>query len=590
MDVFSALHNIKMIHLSLRDTVIIDVASALLVHLIYKRYEFDASRLIISLLLLVVIPSIPAAFFVPHFSGSTFLAFLSSFTIFYLVLISSIAAYRLSPWHPLAQYPGPILAKLTKFWGTWMMATGRNHIHLKQMHDAYGPYVRIGPNELSIVDASVISSVLGSEGMPKGPMWSGRMIKNSTPSLLAMRSAHAHAARRKPWNRAFNSAAVKGYEPIVIKRGLQLVRELEKRTSGVDLAEWISFFTTDFMGDMAFGGGFELMRDGGDKEGVWSTIEDGMEFLAVIQHLPWLSPLLFIIPGAMKNVYRFRTFCRERVQKRKAHGSLSKDLFYHLIDEDHIEKTPPSTEVVISDGGLAIVAGSDTTATVLSGIFFFLLTNPSVHARLQQEIDAAFPLGEGEPFDATKLAEMSFLNAVINETLRLQPPVPTYLQRAPEEGSGGKWIGDRFIPEGTAVVIPPYVISRDSRYFSPAPDSFWPERWLHPSVIRRTPKQQESMAQTPYSSTLLSSPTLNPDASPDVITNTAAFIPFSYGPANCAGRALAQTEMRMIVALLMQHFSMRFADGYDPRDWEAHIEDWFTVKKGKLHVVLTPRV
>ena len=110
-------------------------------------------------------------------------------------------------------------------------------------------------------------------------------------SLIALRSWHEHARRRKPWSRAFNTNSIKGYEPIVQKRALQLVSCLEKRAAtkqefasatitadggAINLAQWLSYFTTDFMGDMAFGGGFELMRDEGDKEGIWTMIESGM--------------------------------------------------------------------------------------------------------------------------------------------------------------------------------------------------------------------------------------------------------------------------------------------------------------------------
>ena len=69
-------------------------------------------------------------------------------------------------------------------------------------------------------------------------------------------------------------------------------------------------------------------------------------------------------------------------------------------------------ELVVS-GELAIVAGSDTTSTTLSGVFFYLLTHPRCYARLREEVDEAFPPGEGEPFDGARLAEMKYLNAVM---------------------------------------------------------------------------------------------------------------------------------------------------------------------------------
>lgn len=78
-----------------------------------------------------------------------------------------------------------------------------------------------------------------------------------------------------------------------------------------------------------------------------------------------------------------------------------------------MEKVKPTDSEIISDGALAMIAGSDTTSTVLSSLFSLLLRNPKEYARLQKEVDEAFPPGEGDPFDTTKLAEMPFLNAVM---------------------------------------------------------------------------------------------------------------------------------------------------------------------------------
>ncbi len=99
---------------------------------------------------------------------------------------------------------------------------------------------------------------------------------------------------------------------------------------------------------------------------------------------------------------------------------------------------------------------------------------------------------------------------------------------------------------------------RDPRYFSPRPDDFIPERWLNATKG-------------------------------DFLTNPDAFIPFSFGPANCAGKNLALIEMRMVIALLMQRYDMRFAEGFDPQTWEYTLEDWLVMKRGKLPVMITLR-
>ena len=125
-------------------------------------------------------------------------------------------------------------------------------------------------------------------------VWKSRVpSEDGSQSLIALQSWHEHTRRRKPWSRAFNTNSIKGYEPIVQKRASQLVGCLEKRavtkqefasatitseSGSIDLAKWLSYFTTDFMGDMAFGGGFELMRDDGDKEGIWTMIESGLRW------------------------------------------------------------------------------------------------------------------------------------------------------------------------------------------------------------------------------------------------------------------------------------------------------------------------
>ena len=110
-----------------------------------------------------------------------------AFTAYIGALIFCTLAYRLSPFHPLAKYPGPVISKASKWWAAYICARGDPHRYYKDLHDRYGDVVRIGqcrnplsvtylstylftgPNELSIRDASLIHPVLGQGGLPKGP-------------------------------------------------------------------------------------------------------------------------------------------------------------------------------------------------------------------------------------------------------------------------------------------------------------------------------------------------------------------------------------------------------------------------------------
>ncbi|KAI5120324.1 hypothetical protein M0805_000384 [Coniferiporia weirii] len=544
-------------------------ACGLITHAIYKKYEISPSRTFATFVLLVANPVLSSAFL--HIHSPSGVAVCVGASVFYVALLSSIATYRVSPWHPLAKYPGPLIAKLTQFWLVYAAMGGKYHLKLKALHDKYGPYVRVGPNEVSFVDVGLITKIMGPDGMPKGPSFEGLRIPGHPTNVVSTRDLADHAQKRKPWSQALSAASIRDYAPTIEKRTLQLAEELEKLTAerggkgedGVDLPLWLSRFAFDFMGDMAFGGGFDLMKDG-DSSGIWTMINKQMGTLAILQHIPWSIHIVHKFPAAVESVDRFNKFCIDCIAHRRENPR-RRDIFHHLVNEEAGASAFPSQEFVIENSKLAIIAGSDTTATTMSGLFFYLLSNLDVLARLRKELDDAFPLGEGDPFDFTKLAELPYLNAVINETLRLQPPVPTGLQRAPAIGKGSKQVGHHAIPEGTALNLPPYVYHRDPRYFSPKPDAFWPERWL----------------QTPADAT--------EKGSSEVVNDIAAFIPFSYGPANCAGKMLALSEIRCVTALLLQRFEMRLAEGYDVRRWNEDLEDSFVLTVGPLPVVLSLR-
>ena len=73
--------------------------------------------------------------------------------------------------------------------------------------------------------------------------WMGRILNPPIPSLIAIRDHTMHARRRRPWNRAFNTSALKEYEHIIAKRVSQLVGALEEQKGVVDLTLWLGYFT-----------------------------------------------------------------------------------------------------------------------------------------------------------------------------------------------------------------------------------------------------------------------------------------------------------------------------------------------------------
>lgn len=92
-----------------------------------------------------------------------------------------------------------------------------------------------------------------------------------------------------------------------------------------------------------------------------------------------------------------------------------------------MEKEPIPFEIVINDGDLVVVAGSDTTKATLSSLFFYLLCHSEKLAKLREEVDRFYP--PGETLSSKHFQEMSYLDACINEALRLSPAVPSGSQR-----------------------------------------------------------------------------------------------------------------------------------------------------------------
>jgi cytochrome P450 len=199
---------------------------------------------------------------------------------------------------------------------------------------------------------------------------------------------------------------------------------------------------------------------------------------------------------------KFQKFTYQRLQERRQFGSQRKDLFTVLLGEEDGNGTKLNMGQLHAECSTAIIAGSDSTASAIAFAWYYLARDQDKCARLRAEIDGLFPDGE-LPADTTRLANQApYLNAVINEAMRLYPPIPSSMQRTTP--SDGLAVLDEYVPPGTMIGVPTYTVHRDARYF-PRPDEFWPERWL-----------EESKS--------------------DGVLNKNAYMPFSTGPVSKEGK------------------------------------------------------
>ena len=110
-------------------------------HLIFRRFEPGST--LSHMTLLIVIPAILSTL-ISNLVRSPYIALLIAFVAYWSGLVYFTLAYRLSQFHPLAKYPGPVLAKSSKFWAAYHSAIGDQHRCYMRLHDRYGDVVRIG--------------------------------------------------------------------------------------------------------------------------------------------------------------------------------------------------------------------------------------------------------------------------------------------------------------------------------------------------------------------------------------------------------------------------------------------------------------
>ncbi|KAL0068197.1 hypothetical protein AAF712_004857 [Marasmius tenuissimus] len=543
------------------DSPIVTIATFLGIanHLYFRRYEPVRTTVLRTAGILLAEPVL-LLYLIQQFRPEidlSFSAFSTAYLIFFTSLTTSIVLYRISPFHPLANIPGPMLFKITKFWRMYIFVTGRQHLALKALHDRYGPIIRIGPNDISVNDLESVRSILGAEGLPKGPAYlHGKEVGRPIP-LVGTKGAE-RTYRRRVWSRGFTTEAVKEYQQIIVNKAAELLEALNMRAKvglEVDLVQWFNFFAFDFMAEMSFSGGSDMLKDGRDTHGLIQLIQDGGWASQLASQVPWLTYLATFLPPNNTKLQRFAaSWCDMRIKK----GAERRDLWYHLTDEAGHEQAKPTPTVVASDSVLAIIAGSDTTAASMSNFIWCILAHPEAYKRVREEVDKEFPQGTDPLLDTSRYGGMKFMNACINESLRLLPPVPTNGPRIVPKGSGGRMVSGHLVAEGTQIQVPPFCVHMNPNNFSPNPETFIPERWL-------------------------------PGESGSMTTKLDAFIPFSYGPANCIGKNLAKLEMNMVLTAIVQRFDLEFAKGFDWKKWPEDKIDMFVTKNEPLRVVMRPR-
>ncbi|KAL9075588.1 MAG: hypothetical protein Q9157_003970 [Trypethelium eluteriae] len=334
-------------------------------------------------------------------------------------------------FHPLCKFPGSswwICSEIVPFFA---FTSGRFPQRLERLHSKYGEVVRFGPQDLAFFIPDAWQDIYGQDKQKafiKDPR-AYRMRPAGVPDLLTANGAD-HRRYRTLVGHAFSDQALREQQPIVESHVDLLVfklKEVSRNNETVDIHEWLKCTAFDLIGDLAFGESFGCLENSRSHPLVAQT-SAYVKSLAIVTVLDVWLPMQNMLRWAPKFVfraiYKHLEMTREKIERRLATGTNRKDFMHFILPND--EKGINHQELM-ANMALLIIAGSETTASTLAATIYLLLKNPGALERLNREIFTRF---KGvEDMTVNRLSAFEYLNATIQESMRVHAPVPVGLPR-----------------------------------------------------------------------------------------------------------------------------------------------------------------
>ncbi|KAH8202933.1 hypothetical protein TruAng_002879 [Truncatella angustata] len=396
--------------------------------------------------------------------------------------------------------------------------------------------------------------------LPKDPLF--YITPPESVDTISTASDTDHRRLRRLQAHAFSERALVLQESYLQKYTEQFISCLEVQANNhdgvVDLVKWLNFLTTDLIGDLSFGETFGGLDTG--KVHPWlETLFTTLKTFTFMREILRLPP--FIIKAAMacipKEMMEHRqgalAFGAEAVHRRLARQTDRPDFMSYILKHNGEEGKGMSQAEIEMAAITFIVAGSETTATMISGTMYILLRSPAVLSELTNRIRSDFK--DKSDFTFVKLQQHEYLNAVLKEGLRLYPPAPDTLFRTTTNKSA--IVAGKIVPAHTKLTMNLWAANRDPNNFY-RPLELIPERWMK--------------------------------AAPPEFHNDdkAVLKPFSTGPRDCIGKNLAWAEMRIILARLVWNFDFLALES-DSKRWIEQQKIYSLWEKLPLNVKISRR-
>ena len=444
----------------------------------------------------------------------------------------------------------------------------RVHQTVERWAREYGPYFRFalpGRRFLAVADHEAIAALLRDR--PEGFRRSVRLAEvwselGLPDGVFGAHDGDAWRRQRRMVMAGFDPTHVRAYFPALVKVTQRLHGRWQKAARNhtpIDLQADLMRYTVDAITGLAFGADINTLESDAD---------------VIQRHLDKLFPALFkrimaplptwryvrmpadrrlerSVAAISEAIDGFIAQARERLRADPGRRSHPPNLLEAMIVAAELPDSGVGDRDVAGNVITMLLAGEDTTANTLAWMIHLLLRHPHALQRAQDEVRSL--AADPATFTPEKLAALDYVEACINETMRLKPVAPFQAAQALRDTR----IADIRVPAGTIVWCAMRADSLDERHF-PQAATFDPQRWLAAG----------SAGQAAGSAKRVS-------------------MPFGAGPRVCPGRYLAMLEMKMAMAMLLGRFDITSADTASGGEAAEHLA--FTMAPLGVHMRVRER-
>ncbi|XP_007938214.1 steroid 17-alpha-hydroxylase/17,20 lyase [Orycteropus afer afer] len=424
---------------------------------------------------------------------------------------------------------------------------GHPHINFFKLQKKYGPIYsfRLGTNTTVVVgNHQLAKEVL----LKKGKEFSGRPLVTTLAILSDNQKGVAFADNGPHWqlHRKLVQAAFALFkdghqklEKIILEEISALCDFLVTHNEqSIDLELPLFLAVTNMISMFCFNSSYKyddpdlkIIHD--YNKGILDNLGSG----GLVDIFPWLK----IFPNkpleVMKNAVKLRNELLNRILE-KYKEKFNSDSITNLLDiliqakmnsENNNEGSAQDSKLLSDEHILTTVgdifgAGVETTTSVMKWIVAFLLHNPQLKKKIQEEIDQN--VGFSRTPAISDRNHLVLLEATIREVLRIRPVAPLLI---PHKASTDSSIGEFAVDKGTHIIVNLWALHHNEQEWQ-QPDRFMPERFLDPTGSQ-------------------------------LISPTLSYLPFGAGPRSCVGELLARQELFLFLSWVLQRFDLEVPDG-----------------------------